>query len=62
MAHKTQKDKEITLLTDNIPSEYAAKLCFLVTGHHLVDVLVTHEHLNQLVDNIQAFKQQASTE
>ncbi len=29
MAHKTQKDKEINLLTDNIPSDYAAKLCFL---------------------------------
>jgi len=29
MAHKTQTDKEITFLTDNIPSDYAAKLCFL---------------------------------
>ena len=62
MAHKTQKDKEITLLTDNIPSEYAAKLCFVVTGDHLVDILVTNEHLDQLVENIQALKQQASTE
>ncbi|HAI68906.1 MAG TPA: hypothetical protein DCM38_05640 [Gammaproteobacteria bacterium] len=62
MAHKTQKDKEIMLLTDNIPSDYAAKLCFIVTGNHLVDILITNEHLDQLVDNLQAFKQQVSTE
>jgi hypothetical protein len=61
MAHKTQKDKEVTLLTDNIPPEYAAKLCFFVTGNHLIDILVTNEHLEQLEKSIQAFKEQTSS-
>jgi len=50
------------LLTDKIPFDYAAKLCFIVTANHLVDILITNEHLELLVDKLQAFKQQVSTE
>jgi hypothetical protein len=61
MAHNTQKDKEITINTDNVPQDYAAKLCFIVKGGHLVDILVTEEHLDKLVGTIQEFKQQRAT-
>ena len=61
MAHKTLIDKEITLTTDNVPQDYVAKLCFFVKGGHLVDVLVTEEHLEQLVNQIQEFQQQKTT-
>ncbi len=58
MAHKTQEDKEITINTDNVPQDYAAKLGFIVKGEHLVDILVTENHLDKLVEKIPEFKQQ----
>jgi hypothetical protein len=61
MAHKTLIDKEVTLTTDNVPQDYAAKLCFLVKGGHLVDVFVTEKHLEQLVNQIQEFQQRKTT-
>ena len=61
MAHKTQEDKEITINTDDVPENYAAKLCFVVKGGHVVDIMVTDAHLDKLVDTIQEFKQQRIT-
>ena len=58
MAHKAQEDKEIIINTDNVPENYAAKLCFTVKGNHLVDICVTENHLDKLAKTIQEFKQQ----
>jgi hypothetical protein len=61
MAHRTQPNQEITLHTDNVPPEYTATLHFIVKGDHLVDIHVTDEHLEQLAQTIQQFKQQPAT-
>ncbi|HDN26606.1 MAG TPA: hypothetical protein ENG03_05840 [Thioploca sp.] len=61
MAHRTQKNQEITINTDNTPEDYAATLLFIVKGDHMVDIHVTDDHLDKLVERIQEFKQQRAT-
>jgi hypothetical protein len=61
MAHRTQINQEITIHTDKTPEEYTATLHFIVKGDHLVDIHVTEDHLDKLVERIQEFKQQRAT-
>jgi len=61
MAHQAQKEKEVIFSTDKLPQGYAATLCFLVKGDHLLDVHVTEEHLQQILQKIQALREQEST-
>lgn len=61
MAHQTMKETDINICTDKVPEGYAATLCFLVKGHHPLDIHVTEEHLEQLASLIQSFKQSVLT-
>ena len=62
MAHQAQKEKEVMFNTDKLPEGYAATLCFLVKGDHLLDVHVTEEHLQQIIQKTQELKERGPME
>jgi hypothetical protein len=62
MAHQAQKEKEVMFNIDKLPPGYAATLCFLVKGDHLLDVHVTEEHLQQIIQQTQKLKERGPTE
>jgi hypothetical protein len=62
MAHQAQKEKEVMFNIDKLPEGYAITLCFLVKGDHLLDVHVTEEHLQQIIQKTTELKEQRPTE
>jgi len=57
MAHQTMKDTAINIKTEKVPEDYVATLAFLVKGYHPLNIHVTEQQLDQLVEKIRQFKQ-----